>query len=777
MTALERQLADALGAEYRIDRELGGGGMSRVFLATDVKLDRPVVVKVHPHGAHGVSGDRFRREIQVAAQLQHPNLVPVLDAGDADGLLYFVMPYVPGESLRTLLDREGAQPPARARVVLRDVARALAFAHEHGIVHRDIKPDNVLLAGDAAMVTDFGVAKALSSARVADTNLTGVGMSLGTPSYIAPEQAAGDDAVDHRADLYAWGCVAYEMLSGSPPFTGKTAQQLIVAHLTEPPAPLGPRCPDAPRRLVELVMQCLEKDPTKRPVAAQELVTVLEGADDAGDPPSPSRRWVGALAAVAVLALAAVFLLRRPGPPAAAAPADGATVAVLPLTAIGGSEDEYFADGMTEELITALSRVPGLRVASRTSVFALRGRNDLDVRDIARRLAVSTVLEGSVRRLGGQLRLSAQLTSAADGLTLWSETYQREVSDLFQVQDDLARAIAGALERQLEPRSAGFRGTADLEAYDLYLKARHRWRQRGEPALVEAVSLFRQAIARDSNFARAWAGLGDALSLLPLYGATPLDSVLGPAREAARRAVGLDSSLAAAHATLGNLAKNAGQWTEARAALARAISLDSTDATALQWLGEVEYLTGNLPAAVTALQRSAAADSSSAIAVAQLGHVLGLMGDSLGGRAAIERARRIAPNLGAVYLFAGSVALSGGHPEEAARHFARAAELSPGFTAAAGLQCYSLTAARAPDAASFCRAIPVGPGASPTVVALVAVARGDRPAALAALGHAVDRHEPFLYASSLNPEWWRSLRADPQFRELARRMGVAVPAA
>ncbi|MEO8452790.1 MAG: serine/threonine-protein kinase [Gemmatimonadota bacterium] len=252
MSDLDAQLRAALGTEFTLDRELGGGGMSRVFLAREVALDRLVVVKVHPYEMRGLATDRFRREIQTVAQLQHPNIVPVLTAGESDGLLYFVMPYVEGESLRVLLERERPLSVHQARAILHDVTRALAYAHSRGIVHRDIKPDNILLTGDAAMVSDFGVAKAISSAKSnPDSMLTAVGTSLGTPSYIAPEQAAGDANVDHRADLYALGVVAYEMLAGEPPFGNRSAQQLIVAHVVEAPPPLDRRRPDLPPWLTD----------------------------------------------------------------------------------------------------------------------------------------------------------------------------------------------------------------------------------------------------------------------------------------------------------------------------------------------------------------------------------------------------------------------------------------------------------------------------------------------------------------------------------------------
>jgi len=768
MTDLIERLGAVLGPGYRVERELGGGGMSLVFLAYDTTLDRRVVVKLHPHGVRDLTGDRFRREIQLAAQLQHPNLVPVLTAGEADGLLYFVMPFVEGESLRTLLEGGSAVEPARARVILRDVARALAFAHQAGVVHRDIKPENILLSGDAAMVTDFGVAKALTSARDPSARLTGAGFSLGTPAYIAPEQAAGDDDVDHRADLYAWGCVAYELLSGAPPFADRPAQQQIVAHLTEIPVPLAQRAPGVPSGLADLVMRCLEKEPQKRPASARELVDGLEGSALAGAPREPAARWIAAAAVVVIIALGYL----RFG--ASDARADTRSIAVLPLAAVGG-DDDYVADGLTDELIAVLSRVPGLRVASRTSVYALKPQTGLDVREIARRLEVGAVLEGSVRRAAGQLRLTAQLTSAADGLTIWSDTYQRDAADLFQVQDELARAVASALEVQLEIETTNARGTDDLGAYDLYLKGRHRWYQRGGPALREAVGLFEQAIARDSSFARAWAGLGDALALLPLYTGTPMDSVALRARAAAARAVALDPSLSEAHATLGSLAKGEGSWAAATAALERAIAADSTNAVALQWLGEVQYLTGDLEGSVATFERAARLDSASAVIAAQLGHVYGLVGRDTAAIRAVERAARLAPELGVVHLFTGSVHLAAGRTADAATAFERAAAVSELTAPANGLACFSLTrAGRTVGAARVCGAIDRVAGTAFSL-ALKALAAGDRQQALESLERSIDERDPFLYSSSLTAPWWREVWTDPDFVVLAARMGVRIP--
>jgi serine/threonine-protein kinase len=270
---LRDQLQATLGSSFTLERELGGGGMSRVFAATENRLHRPVVIKVlSPELAAGVNAERFEREIQLAASLQQANIVPLLSAGDTGGLPYFTMPLVEGESLRARLNR-GPLAAAEVIGILHDVARALSYAHAHGVVHRDIKPDNVLLSHGAAVVTDFGIAKAISNSLTAQGEaLTQTGMAIGTPAYMAPEQAAGDPGADHRVDIYAFGCTAYELLAARPPFAGRTAARTLAAHLSEAPAPIGSLRPDTPPALADLVMRCLAKSPEARPASADELV-------------------------------------------------------------------------------------------------------------------------------------------------------------------------------------------------------------------------------------------------------------------------------------------------------------------------------------------------------------------------------------------------------------------------------------------------------------------------------------------------------------------------
>ncbi|HEY7861678.1 MAG TPA: serine/threonine-protein kinase, partial [Gemmatimonadaceae bacterium] len=397
MTDLRTQLQSTLGSAYTLDRELGGGGMSRVFLATDTRLGRRVVVKVlSPDLSAGVSAERFEREIKLAARLQHPHIVPLLAAGDIDGLPFYTMPFIDGSSLRERL-LAGSLPHSESQSILRDVARALAYAHKQGIVHRDIKPENVLLAEGIAMVADFGVARALSAAAnvAGGATLTQVGTQIGTPAYMSPEQAAGDPDVDFRADLYAFGVMAYELLAGEHPFaTKQSAHALVLAHLTETPAPLATQSSGISPLLSGIVMQCLAKDPIDRPDSASAIVRALDTTPAPNDMSAPPLQ-------------------------ATATP----TVAVLPFANMSGDADnEYFSDGITDDIIGALTQVKGLRVAARSSSFSFKGKNE-ELSTVGQKLGVRNVLTGSVRHAGKRVRVTAQLTSARDGFQLWSERY------------------------------------------------------------------------------------------------------------------------------------------------------------------------------------------------------------------------------------------------------------------------------------------------------------------------------------------------------------------
>src|SRR5688572_3566965 len=473
MTQISERVLAALGSSYTIERELTGGGMARVFVAEDSDLGRKVVIKILPPDlAASVSAERFRREILTVARLQHPHIVPVLKAGDVDGLPYFVMPYVDGESLDIRLRRSHTVSVREALGILKDVARALAFAHERGVVHRDIKPGNVLLAAGSATVTDFGVAKALSTARRSGetgvgAGLTHTGMSLGTILYMAPEQAASDPEIDGRADIYSFGITAYEMLSGAAPFAGLSPREMLTARLTLPPPPLASVRRDVPAGLERLIARCLAIDPADRPQTAAELVEALEDPDVisgsfAAIPPRIARgsrraRAVGiaSLALVGAIAVSAGLYTRMnpntAGASTAAAP-QLELIAVMPFVNLGpDSTNAHLATGVTNAVAGKLMKTRGLRVLAPGRPRSVKRMGDTAG---SGKLEADLVLEGTVERVGNRLRVTARLSSTEDDVMQWADVFDRDLKDIFAVEDEIADAIVASVSPMAASRYA-----------------------------------------------------------------------------------------------------------------------------------------------------------------------------------------------------------------------------------------------------------------------------------------------------------------------------------
>lgn len=514
---LRDQVQKSLGKAYTIERELGGGGMSRVFVAEETALGRKVVIKIlPPERIEGISADRFAREIRLAARLQHPHIVPLFSAGTMDGLPYYTMPFIEGESLRAKLSRDGSLPLADTMHILRDTARALEYAHKHDVIHRDIKPDNILLSGNSACVIDFGIAKAISAAREQADGFrpsiaTQAGFVVGTPGYMAPEQATAHATVDHRADIYAFGCVAYELFTGKPLFDKPTAQAMIFAHMMETPSSATLRRLKLPRSVIDLVMSCLAKTAEERPDSATDLLASIQHAGN---------RF-----------LTPVDETQSP-----------ASIAVLPFENMSGDPaNEYFAEGIAEEIINSLTQVEGLRVAGRTSSFSFKGTRE-DLPSIGEKLNVATVLEGSVRKAGNRIRITAQLVKASDGYHLWSEKYDRELNDVFAVQDEIATAIASKLRLSLGHDGAFVKPrTANIQAYEEFLKGRTLM-YRLSHQIFSAIDHFQNAIELDGNFALAHASLADQLIIAGYNGLMRPAETIARAKAAAATGMQLDAA-------------------------------------------------------------------------------------------------------------------------------------------------------------------------------------------------------------------------------------------
>ncbi len=543
---LTRLQESTISDRYSIEREIGRGGMATVYRALDVRHGRPLAVKVlHPELAVGLGPDRFLREIQIAARLQHPHIVPLYDSGQAGDLLYYVMPFIEGESLRERLRRERRLPLDDAIRIARAVASALDYAHRHDIVHRDIKPENVMLHEGEAMVTDFGIAKAVSAA--ASDNLTQTGTAIGTPQYMSPEQAGGEPDLDGRSDIYSLAAMLYEMISGAVPITGPTFQAVLARIFTEPVRPLQEQREDTPAWLDAAVTKALAKRAGDRFATASQFSQSLALPIGGSTPPGM--------------------------PAGSGAPK---SIAVLPFVNMSAdAENEYFVDGVAEEIINALTKVQALRVASRTSAFAFKGKSE-DIGEIGRKLKVATVLEGSVRKAGNRLRVTAQLVNVADGYHLWSERYDRELADVFEIQDEIAGSIVKALRVVLsdqEKRAIEKVPTENVKAYEFYLRGRQFFHQWSRTGIQYARRMFERAIELDPNYATAYAGIADCCSFLYMYWDGSKANLEG-ADSASRKALEVDPELAEAHASRGFALSLNRHFDEARRELERAIALN-----------------------------------------------------------------------------------------------------------------------------------------------------------------------------------------------------------
>ncbi|MFI5310530.1 MAG: protein kinase [Gemmatimonadales bacterium] len=738
-----------LGDTYTLERELGGGGMSRVFVATERSLGRSVVVKVLPTETAGqVSVERFNREIRLAASLQQANIVPVLSAGDGGGVPYYTMPFVKGESLRARLATKGALPIAECVAVLRDVARALAFAHGEGVVHRDIKPENILLSGGTAVVTDFGIAKAIaaSSTQPRAPTLTQLGMALGTPAYMAPEQAVGE-AVDHRADLYALGVVAYEMLTGTAPFAGRSAQAMLAAHAMEAPEPIAKKRADVPPRLAGLVARCMAKEQGDRPQSAGSVLEELE--------------TVTTPQAVSVV-------------PATAAAKP--SIAVLPLTNMSASaDDEYFSDGITEDIIAQLSRIASLRVIARTSVMRYK-KTGKSAREIASELGVANVVEGSVRRAGNKLRIVAQLIDAASEAPLWNETFDRDLADVFAIQSEVAQHISAALAATLTPgemaRVSGHRATTSLEAYDAYLRGRFEWNKGTPDGYTKSIGHFEQAIARDPDYAHAHVGLASVLCISAVFVADAA-AVVERARTHVTRALQLDPTLPEAHATLGYIHFWFDwNWTEAARLFDRAIELGPNSAIAHNYRAVFLANLGSHDEGVAAAHRSIDLDPFWPTAHHDLGFTLFMAGAFVESVAACDRALELAPDYAPSLVMKGmSLTELGDLPGALVVH-RRSAATSPGVSIAHAAIVVALArggqAAEARRAVDEMRARSFTAPVQASALAWAHTAVGDADAAFACIERMIAEREPFT-VSLATFRWWDPIRRDARFAAILDR--------
>ncbi len=770
-----------ISERYRIIRELGHGGMATVYIATDLRYQREVAIKVlDPALGLGPMAERFLREIDVAAKLTHPHIVPLLDSGATDGRLWFVMPVLDGQSLAERLSHERQLPVVDAARIAGEVASALSYAHAHGVVHRDIKPENILLSGGSAAVADFGLAKGLEAAGA--TRLTQSGMIVGTVYYMSPEQSAGDELVDGRSDIYSLGCVLYEMLTGEPPYMGNTMQAVIAKRFSDP-IPSARRLRAAvPPAIDEVIQRCLAQVPADRYQTADEFSVALVRAVGSGEGRASSdgflrlprrlgrRVRAAAVAALMVVAIAGGFAWRSWRGAATRAPR---SIAVLPFDNLSADKSqEYFSAGMTDELRGALSAIPQLRVAGRTSSFTLRDKGR-DIGEIGRKLNVEVVLQGTVRRAGDQVRVSAELVNGSDGFQLWTSSYDRTVTNVFALQEELARAIVSAIRLELGgTQPIVRRSTVNVAAYEMYLRGRHALDTRTGPSIATAAEDFRQAVDGDPLYAQAWSGLADVYIFQGLNFYAPPAEAYPKAKAAALRALALDSTLAEAHTSLATvLFLYDRDFAAAQRSYDRAIALDPKYPQAHYFYSI--FLSG----------RDTPRAEQEAIAAAQLdplspplAQALGMVRVSAAEYAAAVPTLRAAVALEPNYYFPHAwLALALAHTgaaSEAVAEARRATELNPAnaLTMAYLGEAYALTGDRANALAVAARLDSMS--ATRPYVARIFDRLGDSDRTMAWLNRARKAHEGQL-SQILWPDAFPNVRSDTRFQRLVRDLGLA----
>lgn len=645
--AAEKRNADQLIGEtvshYRILRKLGSGGMGVVYEAEDLTLRRHVVLKFLPDelAEDPEALERFQLEARSASALNHPNICTIHEFGRHGERPFIVMEFMKGQTLRDIV---GGKPMEidQALDLGIQVANALDAAHAEGIIHRDIKPANIFVTERSqAKLLDFGLVKQMAkwpetSAGIEQATqsmpkqLTEIGSTMGTVSYMSPEQARGSD-VDARTDLFSFGAVLYEMVTGTLAFQGGSAGEVLEAIFARKPTPAVRLNPKVPAPLEQIIEKALEKDRALRYQSAADMLTDLQrlkkdtaiiksggrasvpaaeifsAAHLVGSQARPRRLFFMVGAAVVLLAVVTGLWLNHRSknaetkPISPTQPSAAPSIAVLPFADMSANRDqEYFSDGLAEELLNDLAKIPGLRVTARTSSFQFKGKSE-DLRVIGQKLNVASVLEGSVRMEGKRVRISVQLINANDGFRLWSETYERQLDDIFAVQEDIARSVAGALKVTLlgDKMPASSSQTKDTEAYNAYLQGRYFYGRRSKEDLERAISYYTSAIERDSGYAAAWAGLAEAHHRQADNGYLPIDEGYRKARQEVERALALDENLAAAHAELGWIKRaHDWDWEGADAAYKRALTLDPGSAAALSGAAVLAFTLGRLDEAI-----------------------------------------------------------------------------------------------------------------------------------------------------------------------------------
>jgi len=742
---------DTAISHYKIIRKIGAGGMGEVYLAEDTKLNRRVALKFlsAQYGEDQGLKARFKREAQAAASLNHPNVITIHEVAEHESRPFIAMEYVEGRSLKDLMVAQRL-PIGKVIDFAMQICEGLVEAHQSEIVHRDVKPQNIMVDKDGRIrVCDFGLARVKR-----EVMLTQAGTTVGTVVYMSPEQARGDD-VDCRTDIWALGVVLYEMLAGKLPFGGEHDQAVIYSILNAEPRPLT----GLPVELEQVVNRALAKNPDERYQTVSEVLEDLRLIKEGF-----GSRMTSTLVTMA-----------QTSP----------SIAVLPFANLSADkEQEYFCDGMAEEIINALTRVEGLRVVARTSAFSFKDRK-LDVREIGRRLNVTAVLEGSVRKAGTRLRITAQLVSVADGYHLWSERYDRDTGqlccpeDIFSIQDEISLAIVEKLKVKLmggEKTKLLKRYTQDLDAYNLYLKGRYFWDKRTEENLNKGIEYFSQAVERDPEYALAYVGLADSYVALVDYSFLSPKELLVKAREAATRALGIDPMLAEAHNSMAQVMFREWDWEGAEKEHKRAIELKPDYPSAHHWYALLLTYAGRFDEAIAEIKKARELDPLSLIINRNLGLFLYYARRYDQALEQLQKTAEMEPHFSMLHAAMGEVYLQKSMHEEALREFEREAAIhghlnqhEESWRAIAYLKAGKKDEARRIMDYLLRRAKEAY--VAPTRLASIYFALGDDDEGFGWLDKSYRERDSTLLEIKVDPGFDR-VRSDPRFKELMKKVGL-----